>query len=88
MGVDFCSAWGRFRSGRAQKPHTSPTPPAPALKKIYTGRVKHRNGVCYLERAEHERVSRRMLETDQGLEERETRESEGVAEIKRLRSWI
>ena len=71
LEMGFRSAWGRFRSGRAKKPHISPTTPARALKKIYTGRVKHKHGVWCLEREEHERVSRGVLETEHGLQERE-----------------
>ena len=37
MEMGFRSVWDSFRSSRAQKPHTSPTTPARALKKIYTG---------------------------------------------------
>ena len=71
MEMGFRSVWECFRSGRAQKPHTSPTTPARALKKIYTGRVKRKHGVWCLEREEHERVSRGVLETEHGLQERE-----------------
>ena len=37
MEMGFRSVWGSSRSGRAQKPHTSPTIPAPALKKYIRG---------------------------------------------------
>ena len=74
LEMGFRSVWECFRSGRAQKPHTSPTTPARALKKIYTGRVKHKHGVWCLEREEHERVSRGVLETEHGLQEREKKE--------------
>ena len=73
----FRSAWESFRSGRAQKPHISPTTPVRALKKRYTGRVKHKNGVWCLKREEHGRVIRGALETKHGLQERE-KESEQV----------
>ena len=75
LEMGFRSVWECFRSGRAQKPHTSPTTTARALKKIYTGRVKRKHGVWCLEREEHERVSRGVLETEHGLQERE-KESE------------
>ena len=39
LEMGFRGVWGCVRYDRAQKPHTSPTTPAPALKKIYTGRV-------------------------------------------------
>ena len=55
----------------AQKPHKSPTSPAPVLKKIYTGRVKHEHSAWCFERGEHERASRGGLETKHGLQERE-----------------
>ena len=71
LEMGFRSVWECFRSGRAQKPHTSPTTPARALKKIYTGRVKRKHGVWCLEREEHGRVSRGVLETEHGLQERE-----------------
>ena len=88
LEMGFRSVWECFRSGRAQKPHTSPTTPARALKKIYTGRVKRKHGVWCLEREEHKRVSRGVLETEHGRQEREKeRESEGWVMIKRLRSW-
>ena len=84
MEMGFRSAWGSVRSGRARKPHTSLTTPALALKKyIYMGRVKQRDGVWSLEREEHGRVIRGMLETELGLQEREKgREIERRARIK------
>ena len=77
MEMGFRSVWGSIRSGRAQKPHTSPTTPAPAPKKIYTGRVKHKYGAWCLEREEHGRVRRGMLETEHDLQEREIRRKRG-----------
>ena len=71
LEMGFRSAEGGFRSGRAQKPHTSPPTPASALKKIYKGRVKHRHVAWCLEREEDGRVSRGVLETENGLQERE-----------------
>ena len=32
LEMGFRGVWGSFKSGRAQKPHTSPTTPSPALK--------------------------------------------------------
>ena len=60
MGLRSVS--GSIRSGRAQKPHTSPTTPAPAPKKIYTGRVKHKYGAWCLEREEKRREEKRREE--------------------------
>ena len=37
--MGFPSVWERFRSGRAQKPHKSPTTPACALKKNTRGEL-------------------------------------------------
>ena len=71
LEMGFRSAWGSIRSDRAQKPLISPTTPAPALKKIYTGIVKHKNRVWCLEREEHGRVSRGVLETEHGLQRAE-----------------
>ena len=79
LEMGFRRVWESFRSGRAQKPRTSPTTPAPVLKKIHTGRVKHKHGACCLEREGHGRVSRGVLETKLGLQEREKeREKVGV----------
>ena len=58
LEMGFRSVLRSIRSGRTQNPHTSPTAPAPAPKKIYTGRVKHKHSVWSLERDEHGRVSR------------------------------
>ena len=57
LEMGFRSVWGCVRSGRAQKPHTRPTTPAPAPKKIYTGRVKHKHVAWCLKREELGRVS-------------------------------
>ena len=86
LEMSFRSVWECFRSGRAQKLHTSSTTPARALKKIYTGRVKRKHGVWCLEREEHGRVSRGVLETKHGLQEREKEKSisEGWVRIKRV----
>ena len=87
LEMGFRSDWESFRSSRAQKPHTSPTTLARALKKKYTGRVKHKHCVWCLEREEHERVSRGVLIAEHSLQEREReRESirEGWARIKRV----
>ena len=67
------AAFGNILDQAGHKGSTppSPTTPARALKKIYTGRVKRKHGVWCLEREEHERVSRGMLETEHGLQERE-----------------
>ena len=62
-----------------QAGHKSPITPAPALKKIYTGRVKDRHGVWCLEREEHGRASSGVLETEHFPQEREKeREKLGV----------
>ena len=37
LEMGFRSVWESFRSSRAQKPHTSPTTPARALKKNTRG---------------------------------------------------
>ena len=39
LEMGFRSVWESFRSGRAQKPHTSPTTPARALKKNIRGEL-------------------------------------------------
>ena len=39
MEMGFRSVWESFRSSRAQKPHTSPTTPARALKKNIRGEL-------------------------------------------------
>ena len=39
MEMGFRSAWESFKSGRAQKPHTSPAIPAPVLKKNIRGEL-------------------------------------------------
>ena len=75
LEMGFRSVWECFRSGRAQKPHTSPTTTARALKKIYTGRVKRKHGVWCLEREEHERVSRGCLKQNMASRREKKRES-------------
>ena len=52
LEIGFRGVCGGIRSGRAQEPHTSPTTPSPAPKKIYTWRVKHKHGAWCLEREE------------------------------------
>jgi len=70
FGNGFPQRLGMFwiRQGTTKAPH-SPTTPARALKKIYTGRVKHKHGVWCLEREEKSmNVSvGGMLETEHGL---------------------
>ena len=62
----------------------SPTTPAPALKKIYTGQVKHEHGFDAL-REKGMDVSRWVLQTGHGLEERKKeRESGGWARTIRI----
>ena len=39
MEMSFRSVWGSVRLFRAQKPHTSPTTPAPTLKKYTRGEL-------------------------------------------------
>ena len=86
MEMGFRSVWECFRSGRAQKPHTSPTTPARALKKIYMGRVKRKHGGWFLEREEHERASRGCLKQNMASRREKKRESvsEGWTRIKRV----
>ena len=83
LEMGFRSVRGSFTSGRAQKPHTSPRTPAPELKKIHTGRVKHKHSARCPERKEHGRVSGVMRGTGHGLQEREKeREIGGWASVK------
>ena len=89
LEMGFRSVWECFRSGRAQQPHTSPTTPARALKKIYTGRVKRKHGAWCLEREEHERVSRGCLKQNMAFRREKKRvRSEVWARIRRVRRWI
>ena len=91
LEMGFRSVWGSIRSGRAQKPHTSPTTPAPALKKIYTGRVKHKHGVWCLEREEKSMdvsVGGCLKQNMAFRREKKRVRSEVWARVKRVRSWI
>ena len=91
LEMGFRSVWECFRSGRAQKPHTSPTTPARALKKIYTGRVKHKHGVWCLEREEKSMnvsVGGCLKQNMAFRREKKRVKSEVWARIKRVRSWI
>ena len=79
-----------------QAGHKSSTPPSPttpprALKKIYTGRVKHKHGVWCLEREEKSMnvsVGGCLKQNMAFRREKKKVRSEVWARIKRVRSWI
>ena len=83
MEKGFRGVWGSIRSDGPQKPHTSPTAPAPAPKKHIRGELNTSMVFDALREKGVDVPVGRVLETEHGLQEREKeRESECWARIK------
>ena len=79
------------QAGHNKSPTQSHNPRARALKKIYTGRVKHKHGVWCLEREEKSMnvsVGGCLKQNMAFRREKKRVRSEVWARIKRVRSWI